>query len=302
MDENPTTAKEQYELAEKYRKGEDALPQNWEKATYWFTKAAEQGYAKAQEWLGGHYKYNEKDEEKAAYWYAKAVEQFTKAAEQGDVNAQKELSKMYGLYLSYNGIRKDKEKIKYWLLRAVDSGDAEAKSYLGSYYLSFEDNREKAVYWKTKAAEQGYAEAQENLGYYYEKGLGVSLQKDERKAAFWYTKAAEQGNENAKKALAKLNKMPRGTAPYSTESSGGCYIATCVYGSYDCPEVWTLRRFRDNELSNLWLGRQFIRIYYAVSPKIVELFGDQKWFSKLWKPIIDKIVHKLQNGGTKKSS
>ncbi len=28
----------------------------------------------------------------------------------------------------------------------------------------------------------------------------------------------------------------------------GCYIATCVYGSYDCPEVWTLRRFRDDVL------------------------------------------------------
>jgi len=80
----------------------------------------------------------------------------------------------------------------------------------------------------------------------------------------------------------------------SKNSSGACYIATCVYGSYDCPEVWTLRQFRDNELSNLWLGRQFIRIYYAVSPKIVELFGNKKWFSRLWKPIIDKIVHKLQ--------
>ena len=30
----------------------------------------------------------------------------------------------------------------------------------------------------------------------------------------------------------------------NNSSSGGCYIATCVYGSYDCPEVWTLRRFR----------------------------------------------------------
>ncbi len=25
--------------------------------------------------------------------------------------------------------------------------------------------------------------------------------------------------------------------------SSGCYIATAVYGSYDCPPVWTLRRF-----------------------------------------------------------
>ena len=26
---------------------------------------------------------------------------------------------------------------------------------------------------------------------------------------------------------------------------GGCYVATAVYGSYDCPQVWTLRRVRD---------------------------------------------------------
>ena len=29
------------------------------------------------------------------------------------------------------------------------------------------------------------------------------------------------------------------------KSSGGCYVATAVYGSYDCPQVWTLRRYRD---------------------------------------------------------
>ena len=29
----------------------------------------------------------------------------------------------------------------------------------------------------------------------------------------------------------------------SSSSSGGCYVATAVYGSYDCPQVWTLRRF-----------------------------------------------------------
>ncbi len=26
-----------------------------------------------------------------------------------------------------------------------------------------------------------------------------------------------------------------------TVRSGGCYVATTVYGSYDCPQVWTLR-------------------------------------------------------------
>lgn len=34
----------------------------------------------------------------------------------------------------------------------------------------------------------------------------------------------------------------------SPSSNNGCYIATCVYGSYDCPQVWILRRFRDDIL------------------------------------------------------
>lgn len=38
---------------------------------------------------------------------------------------------------------------------------------------------------------------------------------------------------------------------------GGCYVATAVYGSYDCPQVWTLRRFRDYTLAETWYGRAF---------------------------------------------
>ena len=33
------------------------------------------------------------------------------------------------------------------------------------------------------------------------------------------------------------------------EKKSGCYIATAVYGSYDCPQVWTLRRYRDYTLA-----------------------------------------------------
>ena len=83
----------------------------------------------------------------------------------------------------------------------------------------------------------------------------------------------------------------------SNASSRKCYIATCVYGSYDCPEVWTLRRFRDNELSASWFGKVFIQIYYVVSPIVVELFGNRKWFGSFWKPVLNKFVCKLQQSG-----
>ncbi len=83
----------------------------------------------------------------------------------------------------------------------------------------------------------------------------------------------------------------------SQASSGGCYVATCVYGSYDCPQVWTLRRFRDNTLGSTWYGRAFIRVYYAISPTLVKWFGKTKWFKKMWKGKLDRMVKKLQDNG-----
>lgn len=79
--------------------------------------------------------------------------------------------------------------------------------------------------------------------------------------------------------------------------TGGCYVATCVYGSYDCPQVWTLRRFRDNTLAQTRLGRSFIRIYYAVSPTFVQWFGHTRWFQDLWRNILDRFVRRLNDRG-----
>ena len=86
-------------------------------------------------------------------------------------------------------------------------------------------------------------------------------------------------------------------SPESSSSSGGCYVATCVYGSYDCPQVWTLRRFRDNTLAQNPFGRAFIKIYYAISPTAVKLFGNYNWFHKLFKQPLDRWVEKLNIKG-----
>jgi hypothetical protein len=161
------------------------------------------------------------------------------------------------------------------------------------------------------------ADEQYELGNEYEQGGTVDGERvpyDPDKAIYWFTKAAEQNHYEAQIALANLyysrdpqkhqywmNKSIENRTKYymdsGQKSNSGCYVATCVYGSYDCPEVWTLRRFRDNILSNSWFGKGFIRVYYAVSPKIVELFGNTKLFNRLWKPILNKFVCKLQNNG-----
>lgn len=83
----------------------------------------------------------------------------------------------------------------------------------------------------------------------------------------------------------------------SKKGNGGCYVATAIYGSYDCPEVWTLRRYRDYKLAKTFWGRIFIRVYYVVSPTIVRLVGDTKWFSIIWRYCLDKMVMSLRDEG-----
>ena len=79
------------------------------------------------------------------------------------------------------------------------------------------------------------------------------------------------------------------------KKSGGCYVATAVYGSYDCPEVWVLRRFRDEFLRRSMAGRLFIRAYYAISPRAVRIFGSSLR-SPARKPL-DAFVRKLMKQG-----
>lgn len=74
----------------------------------------------------------------------------------------------------------------------------------------------------------------------------------------------------------------------------GCYIATCVYGSYNAKEVMTLRSYRDNVIAKYILGKVFIAFYYSVSPKLVKAIGDNLIFTKLSKNILDKIISSIK--------
>ena len=85
--------------------------------------------------------------------------------------------------------------------------------------------------------------------------------------------------------------------PELNKNKGACYVATAVYGSYNCPQVWTLRRFRDNTLDATWYGRAFIKAYYAISPTLVRWFGVTSWFKDFWRKPLDKLVASLRNKG-----
>ncbi len=94
--------------------------------------------------------------------------------------------------------------------------------------------------------------------------------------------------------------MYRGNHPedhFAPSVGGGCYIATCVYGSSECREVWTLRRFRDRCLARHAAGRLFIRLYYRFSPKLVAAFGGIRAVRALWKAVLDRFVQVLDRKG-----
>lgn len=127
-----------------------------------------------------------------------------------------------------------------------------------------------------KALKQAIEQTQHMVGY-----LSDESKKAQRKIVKEYTE--------------KIQKYEPSYSPPS--ESSGCYVATAVYGSYDCPEVWTLRRFRDSTLAKTWYGRAFIYTYYAVSPALVRWFGHTEWFKKLWRGKLDRMVAQLKANG-----
>lgn len=52
----------------------------------------------------------------------------------------------------------------------------------------------------------------------------------------------------------KLVELLKGSGTEVAKKSG-CYVATYVYGTYDCPELWVLRRWRDERLAESAQGR-----------------------------------------------
>ena len=146
-----------------------------------------------------------------------------------------------------------------------------------------------------EAAQADNEIAQNMLGHCYFEGCGVSRNVEE--AIRWWKEAAENGSEEARESLRSVTPGIQNYQQQSQASSGGCYVATAVYGSYDCPQVWTLRRFRDDTLAETWYGRAFVRAYYTISPVLVKWFGKSAWFIDLCKPILDRFVKSLNAGG-----
>ena len=132
---------------------------------------------------------------------------------------------------------------------------------------------------KKKWASKGIQWLQESIRLvpapeaYYNLGLLFTAlkRKDQAISAFRY---AEQGDDpqvsiDASKEIARLE-----------QKKGFCFVATACYGDYDHPDVIAFRRFRDERLLATRAGTRFVRIYYAVSPRLAQRIGNCDWLSR----------------------
>lgn len=154
--------------------------ENRERVVYMKMKAIE-GDADFQYYLGDEYQYGlgsiEKDEKKAVYW-------FSKAAEQGHVEA---IHSLGFCYHSGYGVAKDEKKGFQLYKTAANRGSLSALVGVGCAYRDGEGvtkDIKKAISLLTKAAELNYYDAQRLLGVMYSSGKDTS--QDPIKAYAWY--------------------------------------------------------------------------------------------------------------------
>ena len=125
------------------------------------------------------------------------------------------------------------------------------------------DNATKSTIAKRESAVTGRS--------YQVKGL-------ENNVEYWYGVTAVDTNDNEGPLSAVSSAMPievldffeayKAGPEVGREEGGFCFVATAAFGSYMAPDVWTLRRFRDEVLMTTPPGRAFVRLYYAISPPL----------------------------------
>ena len=137
----------------------DGKALNYEKAAYWYLKAAEQGNGSAMNNLANCYKHGngvEKDSIKAVEWYKKS-------AQQGAPWAQHNLAICYE---KGEGVRRNYRSAIKWYTKAAEQGAVLSQFNLAACYeegQGVEKDIRKAIYWYNEAAKQGSRSALKKL-------------------------------------------------------------------------------------------------------------------------------------------
>ena len=143
----------------------------------------------------------------ASMAYASDLEDLQSSADQGDLDAQLELARIY-ITGSSSVTKNIRVAMDYYRL-AAEQGSHAAQVALGNLYfngVSVPQNYLQAYEWYRLAAHDGWINgAQFRLGYMYANGLGVT--EDWIRAYVWFSVASAQGDTTASDRKDRYEKL-----------------------------------------------------------------------------------------------
>ena len=181
-----------------YGKG---VPVDYLEARKWYELSEKQGNKAASKQLGFIYFYGDG----VSVDRGKAFKYFKYSADKGDARAQYMLHYFYLLDDGY----KNYELGRQYLEKSAEQGDVLAQKLLSRCYIGgsfdFVNDDRKFVFWMRKAADQNDAEAQRILGEAYIRlGNEDALPKSYPDAIEWLMKSCANGDVNAAILLAEV--------------------------------------------------------------------------------------------------
>lgn len=224
-----------YNLAFCYINGNGGVQQDYNQATFWFTKAAKKNYAPAQVSLAYCYLYGTgvmKDYKQAWDLAQKAIKQQNAAAYYLIAQMCKD-----GMYVKQNNAGYLQN-----LKTAARLGDDDAQVELGEFYLSGNEtpyvaqNIREGLTLFEKSAQQNNGEALLKLGCYYRDGLDGYITKDPQKGFQYIQAAAQTGLPRAWFEYGYVNLYGWGCEPNVTEAAR--YISAAA--EEDVPNAYKL--------------------------------------------------------------
>ncbi len=187
-------------------------------AVQWFRKAADQGDALGEHYLGWMYRNGRgvpRNNEQAFTW-------LSRSANQGYAAAQNLVAMMY---FRGEGIEKNTEQSAKWHRLAADQGEVTSQMLLGAMYfkgVGVPQSNEDGLYWMEKACASGSSDAQTQLGIMFYNGHDV--QQDRDRGLVLIRRAAENGNKKALEQIERLDRASSYKSPRLSEEDRELYL------------------------------------------------------------------------------
>jgi len=161
------------------------------------------GFEKWREWAFPSEKRDDKSRQQKPYGESEDRRQMLKLAEEGDMEAQYQVGR---LYESWPHGAPDNAKARKWYEKAAEQGHPEAQFNVGRFISSGTSSSKltESAKWDSMAAMQSSEQAAVAMGNKYK--LGVGVEKDLVKAFAWFSQITSRNDPNVKEIAVKFTK------------------------------------------------------------------------------------------------